>query len=137
MYKREILDQELDDGMIVDNMDYLAEQVVGHRIVSAEQVDGTRGYCGGGRDLVITLDNGKRVRLIDTEDCCAYTQLDSFLLAPNSVDHMIMGVGSTDDYTTWHIYADMGDVLALNVDWSPGNPFYYGYGFTIEVEDVP
>lgn len=44
--------------------------------------------------------------------------------------------GTTDGYTTWHIYADFGDVMRLKVDWSPGNPFYYGYGFDIAVEPV-
>ena len=48
---------------------------------------------------------------------------------------MILGVGTTDGYTTWHIFADMGDVLELTVVWSCGNPFYYGYGFTITVDD--
>ena len=47
-----------------------------------------------------------------------------------------MGVGTTDGFTRWHIYADMGDVLELEVGWSCGNPFYYGYGFNITVESV-
>jgi hypothetical protein len=51
------------------------------------------------------------------------------------VDHIILGVGTTDGYTTWHVYADAGDVLELAVGWSCGNPFYYGYGFTITVDD--
>ena len=50
------------------------------------------------------------------------------------MDHVILGVGTTDGYTTWHIYADFGDVMRLKVGWSCGNPFYYGYGFTIRVE---
>lgn len=37
-------------------------------------------------------------------------------------------------FTKWHIYADMGDVMELDVEWSCGNPFYYGYGFDIVVE---
>ena len=44
-----------------------------------------------------------------------------------------MGVGTTGEYTRWHIYADLGDVLELTVGWSCGNPFYYGYGFYIDV----
>ncbi len=74
--------------------------------------------------------------MVEVGDCCAYTELDSFLLNPELVDHMILGVGTTDYYTTWHIYADMGDVLKLNVKWSCGNPFYYGYGFNIQVRPI-
>jgi hypothetical protein len=50
--------------------------------------------------------------------------------------HIITGVGTTDGYATWHIYADMGDVLELSVGWSCGNPFYYGYGFDISVKEL-
>lgn len=125
-YPIETLDAEDDDGTMPDNVDTLATHVVGHRIVSVERDGGT----------VITLDNGKRVILHDTGDCCAYTEVESFLLHPERVDHIITGVGTTDGYTTWHIYADLGDILELTVGWSCGNPFYYGYGFSISVEDA-
>lgn len=123
-YPLEVLDSDSDDGTMVENVSELSKHVVGHRIVSVDQT---------GRVAVITLDNGKRVELADTDDCCAYTELESFLLHPESVNHVIMGVGTTDGFTTWHIYADMGDVLKLQVGWSAGNPFYYAYGFTIRV----
>jgi hypothetical protein len=126
-YAEEILDQDSDDGTMPGNVAELREHVVGHRIVSAEKVGGT---------FVITLDNGKRVELANTDDCCAYTELESFLLHPERVDHVITGVGTTDGYTTWHIYADMGDVLEMTVGWSAGNPFYYGYGFNIAVTET-
>ena len=74
--------------------------------------------------------------LANTNDCCAYTELEAFLLHPERVDHIIMGVGTTDTYTRWHIYADLGDVLELTVGWSCGNPFYYGYGFDIDVVEL-
>lgn len=35
----------------------------------------------------------------------------------------------------WHIMAGMDEVLELGVEWSSGNPFYYMYGFFIEVEE--
>lgn len=127
-YPEEALRPDDDDGTMVDNVQSLRDEVVGRRIAKAE------------RDLasfVITLDNGKAVRLRDTNDCCAHTSLDSFLLHADRVDHMITGVGTTDEYQKWHIFADMGDVLELNVGWSCGNPFYYGYGFYITVEDLP
>ncbi|ALM02237.1 hypothetical protein SEA_TDANISKY_89 [Mycobacterium phage TDanisky] len=143
-YLAELLSDEHDDGTMPDNVDALRQAVVGRRIVSA-----TRGQAKinvnrwGGRDrlegvtgLIIELDDGTKVILEDTSDCCAYTELKSFLLAPDSVDHVIIGVGTTDGYETWHVYADMGDVLKLSVGWSCGNPFYYGYGFRIHVSRI-
>jgi hypothetical protein len=131
-YPEEKLGEYDDDGTMPQNVDTLRDAVVGHRIVSVE-TDKLGSY--GGERAMITLDNGKKVTLADTSDCCAYTELESFLLHPDKVDHVITGVGTTDGYTTWHIYADMGDVLSLSVGWSPGNPFYYGYGFDIRVSD--
>lgn len=126
-YPKETLRPDDDDGQIVENVDRLRNEVVGRRIAAAEKDGGS---------FVITLDNGKVVRLLNTDDCCAYTSLDSFLLHADRIDHVITGVGTTGEYTTWHVFADMGDVLELNVGWSPGNPFYYGYGFHITVEDA-
>lgn len=123
-YEEERLDPDYDDGTMPDNVATLRDQVVGHRIVSAERDGGT---------FTITLDSGKRVELADADECCAYTGLESFLLHPERVDHVITGVGTTGDYTTWHVYADLGDVLEMTVAWSAGNPFYYGYGFSIRV----
>lgn len=137
-YPEEVLDSEWeDDGTMPESRDALAEAVVGHRIVRVEEEEVETWWGGKTVATVITLDNGKRVVLRDTDDCCAYTAVDDFLLNPELVDHVIMGVGTTDGYNTWHIYADMGDVLQLQVGWSCGNPFYYGYGFDIEVIDLP
>ena len=140
-YPAEILDDEYDDdGTMPANVDQLAEAVVGHRIVSVERnaerplPEGERHYWyGRSHGTAITLDNGKRVFLVDSDDCCAFTQLDDFLLHADKIDHIITGVGTTNGYEKWHIYADMGDVLELTVGWSCGNPFYYGYGFDIHV----
>lgn len=132
-----------DNGTMPANIESLAEQVVGHRIVKAGKEQVTYTYDNTFRGptdytyeaFVITLDNGKQVCLGDNEDCCAYTALEGFWLDPAAVDHMVMGVGTTDGYTTWHIYADFGDIMRLKVGWSCGNPFYYGYGFSIRVQD--
>lgn len=138
LYPTEVLDGDYDNGTMPENVAILHESVVGHRIVSAEKgkLLGDRwgrpyNYSG----LVLTLDNGRRVCLANTDDCCAYTMLEAFLLNLDKVDHVITGVGTTDGYTRWHIFADVGDVLNLTVDWSAGNPFYYGYGFDIVVVD--
>lgn len=136
-YPIEELDPEHDDdGTMPANVAELADAVVGHRIVSARKETVPGRWYGENEATVITLDNGRRVTLVDTDDCCAHTELQYFLLNPEAVDHMILGVGTTDGYTTWHIYADFGDVMQLKVGWSCGNPFYYGYGFDILVEDA-
>lgn len=131
---------EEDDGTMPSNIATLADAVVGQKIVKVEKGSLSvpeRGYrWGASEGLIITLDNGKRVEMADTDDCCAYTALNNFLLHPDRVDHIITGVRTEGGYTHWHIYADMGDVLELEVGWSAGNPFYYGYGFDIEVKDV-
>ncbi|QPO16711.1 hypothetical protein SEA_KASHFLOW_105 [Mycobacterium phage KashFlow] len=126
-----------DDGTMPNNVAELAGHVVGRRIVSAqkEKVQTGRWY-GESECFVITLDDGSRVALVDSCDCCAYTTLENFLLHPELVDHVITGVGTTGGYERWHIYADLGDVLELDVSWSPGNPFYYGYGFDFVVLPV-
>ena len=139
MYEPEVLSEDYDDGTMPNNVDVLRRAVVGSRIVSVEKGVGVPGpYSWSGQDTatVITLDNGKTVRLSDTYDCCAFTELEAFLLHPELVDHMILGVGTTDGYSTWHIFADAGDILELTVGWSCGNPFYYGYGFSIQIEEI-
>ena len=134
-YPVEVLDENDDDGTMPENVAELREAVVGHRIVSVEKVSIPRRWGGSNLGHVITLDNGKKVSLVDGGDCCAYTDLESFLLNVDKIEHVITGVGTTDGYTKWHIYADLGDVLELSVGWSCGNPFYYGYGFEIAVSE--
>lgn len=117
-----------------ENVETLAGHVVGHRIVAVETNASVKNpHYGSNTATVITLDNGVRVALADGGDCCAYTELKTFLLHVDRVDHIITGVGTTGGFTRWHIYADMGDVLELTIEWSPGNAFYYGYGFDIFV----
>lgn len=133
-------ENQLDNGTMPDNVDELRQAVVGRRIVKAEErpanIDSENYWERYGSSFVLTLDDGTEVRLHDTDDCCAYTTLKKFFLHPDKVDHMILGVGTTEQYTRWHIYADLGDVMELEVGWSAGNPFYYGYGFHIDVVPV-
>lgn len=143
-YPVEVLSEHDDDGTMPENVEELRQAVVGHRIVSASQGQAkiiVNRYGGGDRlesvsGLIIELDDGTKVVLEDTSDCCACTELKAFLLHPELVDHVITGVGTTEEYERWHIFADMGDVLELNVLWSCGNPFYYGYGFAIHVSRI-
>jgi hypothetical protein len=137
-YPPEVLGEEEDDGTMVDNLEEFSKHVIGHKIVKVETVPINDYYYAGlstdrEKFLRLTLDNGIEVELRNDGDCCAYTNLDGFWTHPELVDHVIMGVGTTDGFQTWHIYADFGDIMKLNVDWSCGNPFYYGYGFDIKV----
>lgn len=135
-YPADVLNTSYDDednGTMPENVATLTEAVVGHRIVSAEQGEVKGRWYGTDTALILTLDDGTKVQLADTNDCCAHTTLGKFLLHPDRVDHIITGVATTEGYTKWHIFADFGDVLELDVKWSCGNPFYYGYGFEIRV----
>lgn len=142
-YPEEQLDEDEDNGTMPANVAVLAEAVVGRRIVSVEQgatiPDGLAKWRWRDNDegvTLLTLDDGCRVYLCDTDDCCAYTELEGVIKHLDQIDHVITGVGTTGGFTKWHIYADMGDVLELSVGWSAGNPFYYGYGFDIYVRDA-
>lgn len=136
-YEKEILDEDEDNGTMVGNVEEFEHAIIGHKIVKAEYEDHEDEYYWyNGKFFTITLDNGKKVTLIPDGDCCAYTDLESFLLNVELVDHIIMGVGTTGGYTTWHIFCDFGDIMQLKVGWSCGNPFYYGYGFNIKVKDA-
>jgi hypothetical protein len=122
-----------DDGTMQQNADELAEAVVGHKIVGVVKAPpGKRYYQGDG--TVLVLDDGTKVTLRNTDDCCAHTDLVDIITHIDKIHHVITGVGTTEGFTRWHIYADFGDVMELKVSWSCGNPFYYGYGFDIEVE---
>jgi len=129
---------DADDGTMPENVKTLAENVIGHRIVKAEKAEREVGtWMKTTREvLALTLDDGREVTLADTDDCCAYTELEGITEHLPSVDHIITGVRTAGGYEHWHIYADAGDVLELQVGWSSGNPFYYGYGFDIRVEQA-
>lgn len=135
LYPPEVLDENEDNGTMVDSLEALRQSVVGHRIVSVENGPSTDMFWGTTM-TVLTLDDGTRVKMRGRSDCCAHADVEAFLLHPEMVDHVITGVGTTDGYTTWHIFADYGDILELSVGWSCGNPFYYAYGFDIEIEEI-
>lgn len=122
---------EKHDEVMQVNAEQLAQEVIGHRIVSVQEVTKTARWSEE-HYLEIHLDNGKVVFLEDSHDCCAYTEVNKFLLNAANIDHIITGVSTENDYQTWHIYASMGDVLTLDVGYDPSNG-YYGYGFEITV----
>ena len=126
-----------DDGTMPNNVAELAKTIVGRRVVSVERNANHKVKRYSWEENVtgdaLVLDDGTRVLLVDTSDCCAYTELNDVVLNLDKIDHVITGVGTTEGFTKWHIYADLGDVAELTIGWSSGNPFYYGYGFDIYV----
>lgn len=135
-YPAEVLGEDDDNGTMPGSLESLGEAVIGHKIVSVEKGEIKTSSYWTHTGLILTLDNGSKVEMIEVDECCAYTEVEEFFLNPHLVDHVIIGVGTTDGFNTWHIYADLGDVLKLKVGWSCGNPFYYGYGFDIKVKPV-
>lgn len=137
-YPTENLPDDYDDGTMPENVESLASHVVGHKVIRVERnVEVPTKYWGTSVATVLTLDNGKQVVLENTNDCCAFTEVENVIHHLDKIDHVITGVGTTDEFERWHIYADFGDVVELEVGWSSGNPFYYGYGFDISVRDIP
>lgn len=100
--------------------------------------DGTLGYevDDGTMPENVTKLDGRKVVLSNTDDCCAYTALDGLVEHLPTTDHVITAVKADQDFERWHIIADLGEVLELQVGWSSGNPFCYGYGFDIDVVDA-
>lgn len=136
----------------------LGSAVVGHRIVHAERVvrpfsdaemehgrrvdedlldDCVCSWDDERPTVVLTLDTGEKVTVREASNYYdTLTEVEQFLLHPESVDHMITGVRTEDDYTQWFIYADFGDLLRLTVNWNEGSG-YYGFGFFITVDPAP
>lgn len=124
-----------DNGTMPKNVKAFEEKIVGRRIVKVEKNVEDDDWWG--KKTIFTLDNGKRVSLMEENDCCAYTAIEEVILTNLAeVEHAVLGVGTTNGFKTWHIYCNLGDIMQLKVGWSSGNPFYYSYGFTIAVEDV-
>ena len=106
----------------------LANAVVGNKIVDVEKSE----YG----NLTITLDSGVTVSMEGLADCCAYSEVENFLLNYKSIDHVITSVTTTGDYEVWYILAGADEVMTLNVNWSEGSGWPgYMYGFDITVEN--
>ncbi len=123
---------EKHDYMMLKSAEELEKLVVGQRIVEVRQVERPNRWQDVDKWLEIELKNGTTVQMIDSYDCCAFTELNKFLLNFENIEHVITGVSTENNYETWHIYAAMGDVLTLDVGYDPSNG-YYGYGFEINV----
>ena len=128
------------EAPLAGNHAELTDALVGRKIVKVEtDVKDDEYSYSYGEATVLTLDNDVQVRIRDTSDCCAYTEMENVIQHLPELDHVITNVTADDGYERFHIFADLGEVLELQLSWSEGNPFYYGYGFYIDVtttEDV-
>ena len=136
-------DSDSDDGTMQKSAEELQKAVVGHRIIAAERkfINYSHSPYGLGTHMVLTLDNQTEVILVEINDCCAGTEIDAYKLF--STEHVITSVGTTNGFQKWFIYGTLGlafgsssTVFGMDVDWSCGNPFYYGYGFNIIVQPI-
>lgn len=109
--------------------------IVGRKIVKVERI--VRDYSGTAfsQGVQFTLDDGRVVELHDTNDCCAFTEVKDFEILAD-LDNVITSVTTVDGYQKWYVYAAGIPVVGVYVDWSPGNPYYYGFGFSITVKDA-
>lgn len=128
------------DEVMCESAEELASLVVGKRIVSATEREYESERWGFGykeTGLVVTLDDGTEFAIGESSDCCAYTALESFLINPEAVDHVITSVSTENDYQVWRIIADGRDVVKMDVSWSEGSGYYmYGFEFhTIKIKD--
>lgn len=126
------LDKDYETEVMQGSVDELAAAVVGERIVSIDRSEPY--HRGSGMNTILTLGSGRRVKVTDTDDCCAFTEVEAFEFLEEG-NHVITRVEAEDGFTRWFIYADSIPVAKLGVEWSPGNPYYYGFGFSITVEE--
>ena len=126
-------DEAYEAGVMQGSVSEFAGAVIGSRIVRVEKRTNLPGY-GNSNALDFTLDNGNVVTLADTDDCCAYTMVENFEFLEGS-ENAITSVDTQDGFQTWFVYAEGVPVVRMGVDWSPGNPYYYGFGFNVTVKE--
>lgn len=130
-------DSEYEAEVMGGSAEELQNAVIGHRIVSVEKLDREK-YPGGSYSwrltgVVLTLDDGTRVEVVDTDDCCAYTSIEQYQFLADT-DNAVTSVTTEDGFSKWFIYAGGVPVVSMDVGWSPGNPYFYGFGFEINVQ---
>lgn len=111
------------DETMQESLNELKYHIVGQRVIKVTHE---------GETTSLFLSNGKTVRLKDTDDCCAHTEMINVIRKLDTIDHVITDVTETDEYSSWHIVAGMEEVFEFDVSWSEGSG-YYMYGFLIDV----
>lgn len=111
----------------------LEEAVVGRRILSVEKAKYPGSVYGRGEGIRLSLDDGTTVFVANTDDCCAFTEVEDFEFLENT-ENVITSVETDEGFNKWFVYAGNAPVLEMDVAWSPGNPYYYGFGFEIRIE---
>ena len=83
--------------------------------------------------VTITLDGGKRVRICDTDECCAYGEVEGVNV--NLVGAVVTDVTAEDGFERWFILGESRPIAELNVSWGVGNYPYYMFGLEIQREE--
>ena len=126
-------DEEYEASVMEGGAEELRNALIGRRIVAVTKgANPESGYGKSGR-VTFTLDDGSTAHLDDTDDCCAFTCVDDLKFL-EGVENAITSVETTDNYEKWFIYAGGIPVVEMDASWSPGNPYYYGFGFYVTVE---
>lgn len=112
------------DEVMIDNAQEFADAIVGRSI---KNVDNSGAFK-------IELSDGTVVVLSNSDDCCAFTELEGFLLSDDYGDHIITNVEIDEvNYSmSWHVLAEDKRILDLDVAYSEGSGYYH-YGFWIDV----
>ena len=119
------------------NVAKLGEAVIGRRIVSAEKGEVAREYYGLSDGRILTLDYGTKVSLVDTADCCAYTDAGGVPPAPRDGRSRDPWGGHNGRlHEVAHLRRPRRRAGASTSAGRAGNPFYYGYGFDIAVQPL-
>lgn len=108
--------------------DKLRELVVGHRIVAV-------------KNDTITLDNGTRLSIEGSSDCCAFGDADVELIVES--EHVITSVMSEDldpegkygpERARVFLLSNHGAVAQVNQSWDASNGYYF-YGLYLTVTE--
>ena len=118
-------EQEQIEMTMGEQVNALAEGVVGQIITHVEKSTDR---------VTLTLDSGRRVHIVDINDCCGhgYVHSTDFDLTGAVVTH----VQAESAYTKWYLLGEHKVIGALDVGWGVGNYPYYMYGLDIRVTDA-
>lgn len=104
--------------------DRLSEIVIGRKLVSV-------------KGEVVTLDNGTKIRIEGSSDCCAWG--DATIGKIIDSEHVITGVQSVDGdaegSATVFLMTDAGTAMEIAQEWDESNGYYF-YGLYLTVTEA-
>jgi len=127
---------ECDNGTMPEAFENLHKALVGRKIVEVEKVKYEGRWDQGYDDpkALFHLDDGTVVKVGRINDCCALGTFD-LENVPKEINARVMAVEAAEDYSKAFILTE-GPLLTADTTWSPGNPFWYSYGFWVKIEEA-